>query len=65
MQDKDIKILNRSYHFALRVLKMVRQLPAKNDVRIISNQLLRSATSFGRMSRRRSEHIQNQSLLIE
>ena len=47
MQDKDIKILNRSYRFALRILKMVRRLPMKNDIRIISNQLLRSATSIG------------------
>ncbi|MGA9406190.1 MAG: four helix bundle protein [Bacteroidota bacterium] len=47
MKEKDIKILDRSYRFALRILKMARQLPTKPDVRIISNQLLRSVTSIG------------------
>jgi four helix bundle protein len=47
VHDNDIKILNRSYRFALRIAKMARQLPANNDMRVISNQLLRSATSIG------------------
>ena len=45
--EKDIKILDRSYKFALRILKMVRRLPNEHDVRIILHQLLRSATSIG------------------
>jgi four helix bundle protein len=47
MNEKDIKILDRSYRFALRIVKMTRQLPNRNDVRVISMQLLRAATSIG------------------
>ncbi len=47
MRDIDIKILDRSYRFTLRIVKMTRQLPNQNEIKIISNQLLRSATSIG------------------
>ena len=41
----DIK--ERSYSFALRIIKMVESLPNDPASRIISDQLLRSATSIG------------------
>lgn len=47
MNEKDIKILDRSYRFALRILKMDQQLPESNDARIIGNQLLKAGTSVG------------------
>jgi four helix bundle protein len=47
MNEKEIKILDRSYHFALRIVKMRQQLPESNGVRIIGDQLLRAGTSVG------------------
>jgi four helix bundle protein len=47
MKEKDIKILDRSYQFALRVVKMGQQLPENNGARIIGKQLLRAGTSVG------------------
>lgn len=47
MKEKDIKILDRSYQFALRIVKMGQELPENNGARIIGNQLLRAGTSVG------------------
>jgi four helix bundle protein len=47
MNEKDIKILDRTYQFALRIVKMGQQLPESNGARIIGNQLLRAGTSVG------------------
>ncbi len=47
MKEKDIKILDRSYQFALGIVKMGQQLPESNGARIIGNQLLRAGTSAG------------------
>lgn len=41
----DIKA--RAYYFALKVIKLVDALPNQKSSRIISDQLLRSATSIG------------------
>jgi four helix bundle protein len=35
----------RSKHFAIRIVKLFRALPAKPEARVIGNQLLRSGTS--------------------
>jgi four helix bundle protein len=47
MKENDIKILDRSYQFALRIIKIGQQLPESNGARIIGNQLLRAGTSVG------------------
>lgn len=47
MNERDIKIIGRSYQFALRIIKAVRRLPATQEARILGNQLLRSGTSVG------------------
>lgn len=47
MEEKDIKILGRSFQFALRIVKVVQQLPDARGARILGNQLLRSGTSVG------------------
>ena len=47
MKDKDIKILDRSYQFSLRIVKMAQQFPESNVSRIIGNQLIRAGTSVG------------------
>ncbi len=47
MNEKDIKILERSYQFALRIIKMGEQFPDTTGAKIIGNQLLRAGTSVG------------------
>ena len=47
MNEKDIKILERSYQFALRIIKIGEKFPETNGAKIIGNQLLRSGTSVG------------------
>lgn len=47
MKKEDIKILGRSYQFALRIVKMGQHLPESNCARIIGSQLLRAGTSVG------------------
>jgi len=47
MDDKDLKILDRSYQFALRIIKMGEQFPDSTGAKIIGNQLLRAGTSVG------------------
>lgn len=47
MKDKDIKILDRSYQFSLRIVKMAQQFPESNVSRIIGNQLIGAGTSVG------------------
>jgi four helix bundle protein len=41
----DLKV--RTKHFALRILRLYRALPAKEEARILGRQLLRSGTSVG------------------
>ncbi len=38
---------NRTRHFALRVITLVKSLPKSQDARVLGNQLLRSGTSVG------------------
>jgi four helix bundle protein len=45
MDDKDLKIFDRSYQFALRIIKMGEQFPDTTGAKIIGNQLLRAGTS--------------------
>ena len=47
--DSNIKndIKKRSYVYALEVIKLIENLPKNQTSKIISNQLLRSATSIG------------------
>lgn len=47
MNEKDIRIIGRSYQFALRTIKAVRQLPVTQEAKILGNQLLKSGTSVG------------------
>ena len=47
MDEKDIKILGRSFQFALRVIKVVDQLPNVKSARVLGNQLMRAGTSVG------------------
>jgi four helix bundle protein len=37
----------RTYSFALKIIKFIDELPKDNTCKVISNQLLRSATSIG------------------
>ncbi len=43
---KDLKIIDRSFLFSLKVIKLYKDLQSEKEF-IISNQLLRSATSIG------------------
>jgi len=43
--DKDIK--ERTYNFALQIIRVIQQLPIDPATRIISRQLIRSGTSIG------------------
>ena len=45
MAEKDI--VDRTYNFALRVIKLVSSLPHNKVCEVIGNQLLRSGTSVG------------------
>ena len=45
MNREELKI--RTKEFALRVMKLVRQLPKDVPGRVLANQLMRSATSIG------------------
>ena len=47
MEEKDIRILGRSFQFALRIVKVVQQLPDDKGVKVLANQLLRAGTSVG------------------
>ncbi len=47
MDEKDIKILGRSFQFALRVMNVVEHLPNNNRTRVLGAQLLRAGTSVG------------------
>ena len=47
MQNPKPDIKERSYLFALRIIKLAESLPNDQASRIISDQLLRSATSIG------------------
>jgi len=47
MENSKSDIKKRSYLFALRIIKLVESLPNNPASRIISDQLLRSATSIG------------------
>lgn len=40
-------VKEKSYNFALGVIKLVRKLPKNNECYVISHQLLKSATSIG------------------
>ena len=40
-------VQEKSYNFALGVIKLVRKLPKNNECYVISRQLLKSATSVG------------------
>jgi four helix bundle protein len=42
-----IDIKKRSYLYALKIIKLIESLPNNQTSKIISNQLLRSATSIG------------------
>jgi four helix bundle protein len=44
-EDNDIK--KRSYIYALKIIRLIEKLPRNQTCKIISNQLLRSATSVG------------------
>ncbi len=45
MKDRDI--VDRTYNFALRIIKLVSSLPANKICDVIGRQLLRSGTSIG------------------
>lgn len=47
MKNSKLDIEKRSYSFALKIIKLVESLPHDQSSRIISDQLLRSATSIG------------------
>ena len=47
MNENDIRIIGRSYQFAIRTIKAVRQLPVTQEAKILGNQLLKSGTSIG------------------
>jgi four helix bundle protein len=47
MEQKQYDIKDRTYHFSLDVISMVKKLSTDHVSRIISAQLLRSATSVG------------------
>lgn len=44
---KNNEIVNRSYQFALRIIRLVGSLPKNEAGRVIGGQLLRSGTSIG------------------
>ncbi len=44
---KNNEIVNRSYQFALRIIRLVGSLPKNEAGRVIGGQLLRSGTSVG------------------
>ena len=44
---KDNPIREKSYAFALRIVKMCKQLPGVMDERVLLRQILRSGTSIG------------------
>ena len=48
---QDNPIENRSYQFALRIVKAYKYLTRKKDEYILSKQMLRSGTSIGAMMR--------------
>ena len=47
MNEKDIKILDRSCQFALRIVKVIQKLPDVKGAKVLGNQLLRAGTSVG------------------
>jgi len=62
---------NRTKEFALRVIRVVRSLPARPEARIIGHQLLRSGTSVGAnyravcRARSRPEFLSKVAIVIE
>ncbi len=47
IKNSKLDIKERSYHFALKIIKLVESLPNDRVCKIIADQLLRSATSIG------------------
>jgi len=47
MNEKDIKILDRSYRFALRIINLVREIPHEMCTEVLARQIIRSGTSIG------------------
>lgn len=47
MNNADLHIKDRTFDFALRIIKLVNSLPRSNANSAISNQLIRSGTSIG------------------
>ena len=47
MNEKDIKILDRSYQFALRIIKLSREVPHERCAEVLGRQIIRSGTSVG------------------
>lgn len=45
--DAEFNTRKRAYRFAIRVIEFTQRLPRNDTARIISNQLIRSATSIG------------------
>ena len=47
IKNSKLDIKERSYHFALKIIKLVESLPNDRVCKIIADQLLKSATSIG------------------
>jgi four helix bundle protein len=66
---QDLKV--RTKQFALRILRLYRALPAKEDARILGRQVLRSGTSIGAnyraacRARSRAEFIAKLGIVLE
>jgi four helix bundle protein len=71
MEHKAVALKERTKQFALRVIRLVRALPASAEGRVIGNQLLRSATSVAAnyravcRARSRAEFLSKLGVVIE
>src|SRR5690349_21635600 len=71
MDHPAVDLKDRTKKFALRVLKVVRSLPSNAEGRVLSNQLLRSATSVAAnyravcRARCRAEFLSKPAVVIE
>src|SRR5690242_13786408 len=71
MEHKAVALKDRTKRFALRVIRLSRSLPASPEVRIIGNQVLRSATSVAAnyraacRARSRAEFLAKLGIVIE
>jgi len=63
MENKDNIVMNKSYAFALRIIKLYKYLIADKKEYVLSKQVLRSGTSIGALVKE-AEHAQSKADFI-